>query len=139
MKPWPIEIDRQFGCWLWRGKVNSGGYAIVWRGRRPSDAHKLVYEAERGAVPEGMTLDHRCKRRLCVNPEHLDPMSNLANQQGKSWRARVRRQADCSRGHEMPLNVMVTPEGGRLCRACVRNDLASDRLTGGYTRADPRL
>lgn len=115
---WPVQVDPVFGCWVWTGKVNSTGYGIVWRGRRPQSAHVLVYEAERGPIPKGKTLDHWCKRRLCVNPWHLEAVSMGANHRAKSWRALCRRKT-CQRGHSME-TAMVTEAGGRVCRECSR-------------------
>lgn len=110
------DIDPTFGCWLWTGKLDKDGYGQVWRGQRPSYAHRVVYEAERGPVPDGMVLDHVCRRRRCVNPEHLEPMTQDENLRRRPWGRRVK-QTHCAHGHSMS-DCMVTPEGGRLCRAC---------------------
>ena len=117
---WPIQRDPMFGCWLWTGKLAPDGYGLVWRGKRPSYAHRVVYEAEVGPVPDGQVLDHACRRRHCVNPIHLEPVTEPVNQQRKAWRMRVRR-ATCARGHDLKLHAVVTPEGGRVCRQCIRD------------------
>jgi len=114
---WPVRVDPVFGCWLSLGKLDKDGYAIH-EGKR---LHRVVYEAEVGAIPESMPLDHECRRRRCVWPVHLTPVTQAVNEGRKLWRNRVRR-ATCKFGHDMTVNAMVTPEGGRICRSCVRGE-----------------
>ncbi len=68
------------GCWHWGGRWNSGnGYGkICWQGRH-SMAHRVVYALLIGEIPEGLILDHLCRVRVCVNPEHLEPVSVQVN------------------------------------------------------------
>ncbi len=114
---WPVQVDHVYGCWLWQDRTSKDGYGLIWRGTRPRYAHRVVYEAERGPVPEGLYLDHLCRRRRCCNPAHLEPISAVDNQQRKSWASRARRRT-CQAGHDLSLYAVVTPEGGRLCRRC---------------------
>ena len=117
---WPVEVDLVFGCWLWVGRKDTrDGRPLVWEGRRPMGAHRVVYEAEVGLVPAGLELDHLCRRPTCVCPVHLEPVTRQENEFRKAWRYRVRRLS-CRHGHPMALYAMVTPEGGRLCRACLK-------------------
>lgn len=106
-------VDPVFGCHLWSGKCDRDGYGYHGRSR----AHIVAYVAAFGPVPEGFELDHRCRRRNCVNPMHLDPVTRGKNNALKSWRRRAKQDA-CPKGHAMGTNRMVTPEGGVLCRAC---------------------
>lgn len=120
MTTFPVELDATFGCWLWRGKLDkSGAYGLVWRGKRPSSAHRVVYEAEVGSIEAGLVLDHLCRRPLCVAPHHLEPVTPHENEMRKSWRYRAKR-ATCPKGHDMKLNAVVTEQGGRVCRQCNR-------------------
>lgn len=114
---WKYEIDPVFGCWLWAGSIDRHGYGIVWGPGGPRQAHVAVYRALRGDVAPGLRLDHLCRRRRCVRPEHLEPVTEAENQRRRTWRARAR-VASCAIGHELALHGMVTPEGGRLCRIC---------------------
>lgn len=63
------------GCWLWIGFVSAEGYGIakvVTNGtRRTRRAHRMTWEAQRGPIPDGMVIDHMCRVRSCVNPDHL--------------------------------------------------------------------
>jgi hypothetical protein len=114
---WPVRTDPIFGCLLWTARVNDNGYAIIWRGRRPRNAVRIVYEAEVGPIGEGLFPDHLCRRRLCVAWWHVEPVTKDENERRKLWRYRVRMKT-CPRGHGLALHAVVTPEGGRVCRLC---------------------
>lgn len=122
MTNWPINYDPVFGCYLWAAKLDRDGYGISWRGRLATRAHIAVYREQNGpdSIPEGFVLDHDCRRRNCVNPDHLEPVTQSENEFRKSWRYRAKR-THCKNGHELAEHGMQTPEGGRPCRAC-RNE-----------------
>ena len=113
---WPVEIDATYGCRLWKGRLDPDGYPMTSDGKR---AHRAVYEAEVGPIPPGHDLDHHCRRRRCVWPLHLEPVTQSKNEQRKHWRSRLR-IAQCRAGHDLSLHGIVTPEGGRVCRECAR-------------------
>lgn len=99
------------GCWLWNGRLNVSGYGVFHQ----TPAHRLVYELLVGPIPTGLVLDHLCRIRRCVNPDHLDPITQEENMR----RARL---TSCRRGHPLTdENVYVTPStGARTCRVCKR-------------------
>lgn len=67
------------GCWEWQGNVDSHGYGqTLYLGRRIG-AHRFAYLLLVGEIPAGLVLDHRCRNRLCVNPDHLEPTTNREN------------------------------------------------------------
>ena len=69
------EVDANTGCWVWRMHVARHGYGMRRdSGRKQREAHIIYYEAKYGPVPEGMELDHLCRNRACVNPDHLQPV-----------------------------------------------------------------
>ena len=73
------------GCWYWDG-TRRGGYGLKWCPieKRMIQASRYMYEKHVGPIPTGMHLDHLCKNRICVNPAHLEPVSNQENaQRGK--------------------------------------------------------
>ena len=116
---WPVDTDPVFKCWLWTGTLDKRtGIGLVWRGKQPSSAYRVVYEAEVGPVPEGLELDHLCRRRLCVNPAHLEPVTRRENELRKSFAYRNRKLLKCKEGHCMKANGARTHEGGRVCRLC---------------------
>jgi HNH endonuclease len=74
-----IALD-EAGCWLWTKAVfTQTGYAETWDGIRPRTGHRYAYETIVGPVPEGLVLDHLCNVRRCVNPAHLEPVTQREN------------------------------------------------------------
>jgi len=68
-------------CWIWTagGDYGRGRFAVVGRSGRLLLAHRFAYELLIGPIPEGLTLDHLCMTPLCVNPEHLEPVTQAEN------------------------------------------------------------
>lgn len=106
------------GCWEWTGHIDSNGYGKASRGW----AHRLSYEAFVAPIPEGLEIDHLCRNRRCVNPEHLETVSRAENLRrsplvGKNSHP----QPQCKRGHSRdPENLYYRPNGSRECRLCAR-------------------
>lgn len=68
------------GCWLWLGAHSSNDYGTVRdRSGKVSNAHRVVYVEEVGAIPDGLVLDHTCRNPACVNPDHLESVSFAEN------------------------------------------------------------
>lgn len=71
------------GCWVWQRTLNNNGYAVgsftKEGGAHVLLVHRYLYEQKIGPVPEGMVLDHQCGNTRCVNPEHLQPMTQRSN------------------------------------------------------------
>ena len=104
------------GCWLWTRTTCRNGYGQLTVNWRYRSAHRVSYEVLVGAIPKGLQLDHLCNTKCCVNPDHLEPVTNLEN--SKRWYARVRH---CKKGHEFtPENTGVSKRGWRFCRTCSR-------------------
>ena len=127
-------------CWIWMGSKSSTGYGQVYRGAGGrSLAHRYVYVAVRGPIPPSMTLDHLCRRRSCVNPDHLEVVSVGANVLRGIGRTAINaRKIHCAQGHPFDLvNTYLIPGGGRGCRTCRRiRSLRRDKAAGrDYQRA----
>jgi hypothetical protein len=67
------------GCWLWQGALYENGYASFWFDGKTGRAHRFIYELLVGSIPEHLQLDHLCRVRHCVNPAHLEPVTNAEN------------------------------------------------------------
>lgn len=80
------------GCWLWLDATDKGGYG---RARRPdgsvTGAHRIVYELLNGPIPASKHLDHLCCVRRCVNPDHLEPVTQQENTRRMQRRRRDRK------------------------------------------------
>lgn len=105
------------GCLEWQG-ATSAGYGHIRRDGRAQLVHRYIYEQVIGPIPDGMQIDHLCRNRLCVNIEHLEPVTQAEN---------LRRQGaavtHCPRGHAYtPENTYLRPgrTSGRVCRTCAR-------------------
>lgn len=68
------------GCWEWQGaKHHQNGYGQFWYRGRAHQAHRISYALFVGGIPEGMTVDHKCVNKICVNPDHLRLMTHEEN------------------------------------------------------------
>lgn len=66
-------------CWIWQLTLTQDGYGRASKGRNPISAHRKYYEKYVGPIPKGLVLDHLCRVRCCVNPEHLEPVTPIEN------------------------------------------------------------
>jgi hypothetical protein len=67
------------GCWLWLLAIDSSGYGRGEFVGKKDRAHRLSYQAFKGAIPDGLTIDHLCRNKCCVNPDHLDAVTLTEN------------------------------------------------------------
>lgn len=111
-------------CWLWTGGRDRLSYGRQPSGRTSVTAHRLVYELLIGPVPDGLELDHLCRIRHCVRPDHLEPVTHAENMRRARW-------THCKHGHELTdENVYLNPRGGRSCRQCALDRAAARRMAG---------
>ena len=116
------------GCWLWQGHIDKAGYARLQEGRRGGAvlyAHRFAFEHFTGcAVPAGKHLDHLCRVRRCVNPDHLEPVTPAVNvQRGSSPTVLLHERGACKNGHPATTeNVYRRKSTGAIvyCRPCRR-------------------
>ncbi len=87
-------------------------------------AHRWAFEQFKGPIADGLQIDHLCRVRHCVNPDHLEAVSQRANiLRGEATSAQRARQTHCKRGHRFDLaNTYIRPAGHRNCRACRRRE-----------------
>jgi hypothetical protein len=111
--------DGATGCLLWQGPTMPNGYGKHRRspGHAERAAHRILWEHVNGPIPDGLQLDHRCRTRNCVLPEHLEPVS--ASENTKRQDHAERRVTQCPQGHPYDEeNTRITTAGKRACRAC---------------------
>jgi len=79
LKRTKVQIDEETGCWIWQGATQNGGYGTVSIGRSNTTAHRMFYAVLVEQIPKGETVHHKCATRLCVNPEHLESITQREN------------------------------------------------------------
>lgn len=73
------EVEPNSGCWLWTGSMGLAGYGRIKNAGRTMMAHRIMYTRMKGAIPRGLHLDHLCRTPLCINPDHLEPVTPSEN------------------------------------------------------------
>lgn len=121
------------GCFLWIGATLNGYGRFTATGENTHRAHRLAWERCNGAIPVGLTIDHLCRTRCCVNPAHMEVVTRAENSK-RGWRVGVfrrgphntRRPTHCKQGHAFTTeNTRMEPVGRsgywqRRCVACAR-------------------
>lgn len=114
---WPKVLKTET-CWLWQGAVNAQGYGKIGLSgmRETRAAHRVAYELCIGPIPEGLHIDHLCRVRNCVRPDHLEAVTILENNL-RSSRCGV---THCPHGHEYTPENTILCKGSKVCRECKR-------------------
>lgn len=101
------------GCWNWLAAKSQDGYSYFYDGHKNMRGHQFSYLIYRGLIPDGMQIDHLCKNRGCVNPDHLESVTPKVNSERArgSW-------THCSHGH--PIDGYNVKTGKRVCTTCNR-------------------
>lgn len=113
-------------CWIWTGQRNMGQYGTLYWDRKQRVASRLIYELLVGPVPDGLELDHLCRVRHCVNPDHLEPVTRRENvMRGIGVTSMNARKTHCMHGHEFTTeNTYLDRKGQRSCKTCLRRTRA---------------
>jgi hypothetical protein len=118
------------GCWLWVGTITGGGYGMFHSPslKKMVMAHRWSWEAYRGPIPSGLRIDHMCRVRSCVNPDHLRVVSHRQNCVDNSLSVSAKNvvKTHCDHGHPFDsANTKICQDRGRetyrrRCRECAR-------------------
>lgn len=110
------------GCWLWIGYAIERGYGRTKLNQKSILAHRLTFTALVGPIEDRLVLDHLCRTTSCVNPAHLEPVTQRVNVlRGDSAMARRAAQTHCKNGHELAGDNLRVFERSPGCfmRTCV--------------------
>lgn len=136
------KIERtDTGCWAWTAATNGKGYGLISIDGSAKLAHRVVYMELAGPIPDGMTIDHVCRNKRCVNPAHLDVVTVAENN-----RRAAETITTCRQGHRLEgdnLRIKQRSQGAqRVCVACAReaSRRCRERAKGApLAKTKPRL
>lgn len=113
-----VRPDAALGCWVWTGCIagTDGGYGQIRVKGRGLAAHRVAYELFVGPIPEGLQLDHLCRNKHCVNPEHLEPVTASENKRRDHEASGLCRNGLHAKNDE---TMLVSRNGKRRCRPCM--------------------
>ena len=114
------KVNKTDSCWIWTGAVNHKGYGFFKSPSTPV-AHRYSYEITFGKIPDGYQIDHLCKVRNCVRPDHLEAVTPKENNSRSGCWDINKNKTHCPRGHEYTDdNTYVQKKGSRVCKECAR-------------------
>ena len=117
------KVQKSAGCWEWIAGKDKDGYGLhhVAVGKSPARAHRFSYELVNGPITDGLHIDHLCRNRACVRPDHLEPVTCRENLlRGDGFAATNAAKTHCPKGHEYTPENTYVRKRMRSCRECKR-------------------
>lgn len=126
-----ITVEQRFwskaeigpGCWLWKAHRTPRGYGYFWKDGRLVPAHRVAYELTNGPIKQPLVIDHLCRNPQCVNPAHLELVSQAVNiKRGMQYATTANsKKTHCLHGHSLTAeNLAQGQRGRRQCKTCRR-------------------
>lgn len=120
-----VQPEPNSGCWLWIG-ATTNGYGVTSLNGVLYRAHRVFFEATHGPVKMGLQIDHLCRVRSCVNPDHLEAVTQQENIARGDGGAHWRNKTHCPSGHPYSGdNLYLNSKGYRWCKTCRREQQIS--------------
>lgn len=110
------RVEQSGDCWSWTGAKNDRGYGQIRVDGRIVYAHRFSYQVHLGSIPDSLQIDHLCRNRSCVRPDHLEPVTSAEN----TRRGEPASRTQCPRGHayDEANTGRSARTGRRFCKAC---------------------
>ena len=115
------RVKQDGECLLWTGHTTGNGYGSISKDGKQVRVHRVAYELAKGPVPQGLVIDHLCRNPRCINPDHLEAVTEKVNiLRGTSPSALNATKTACKHGHPFDVANTGFQRRGRLCLACNR-------------------
>jgi hypothetical protein len=112
------KVRKTDSCWMWMGAKNNYGYGNFYYGGRMVRAHRVSLKLFRHDFPDELVVDHLCRNKLCVNPDHLDAVTQQVNV--ARYYAAKEPKPICVNGHAMINDNTYLHDNRRICKECKR-------------------
>lgn len=117
-----ISIDSRTDCWNWTAGKTSLGYGVFSIKHSSYRAHRVSWAIFNGSLSSGLVLDHKCKNRMCINPDHLREVTRkvntLENSNGPAYLNSIK--THCRNGHALTPDNLTSNKNERVCLTCNR-------------------